>query len=206
MKKHKLLTSVLVVGLAAQFIGCSPQRPHFGGDGVRPSSLTPQEWIELGHPGEGHKLLETFVGDWDAEVSVRSAPAAPVSKSAARSSSRWILGGRFIQEEFAGQSGGERYEGIGILGYDNGAEQFTSVWMDSLTTAIATARGRYFLNEHRFEFEGEVYDPLKGGRKRTHTTIEVRSHDHYVLKMIDRLPNGREFAALEISYRRRSSL
>ena len=184
--------------------GCFVSRPTFGGQGVRPASLTPEAWISLGAPTEGHSLLAPLEGEWDVEVATRGSPAAPVSKSPGRSRSFWILGGRFLQEEFTGGEGAEHYSGIGIMGYDNSSAQFSSLWIDSLTTAMALSRGRYYLDTKRFELEGEVYDPLRGGLKRTRTTLEVKSKDRYLIKMFETLPNGREFPALEISYRRTS--
>jgi hypothetical protein len=177
-------------------LGCGAPR------GVQPSELSPAGWVALAKPGEAHELLDMFVGTWDVTVSSSSGPLSPADTSHGTSRSSWILGSRFVEERFEGAVSGSPYQGLGLIGYDSGARQYTTVWLDSLSTALAVSRGRYDSARNSFELQGEVYDPLLGREKSTKTRIDIESRDLYHVSMLESLPDGREYAALRISYRR----
>jgi hypothetical protein len=139
------------------------------------------------------------------EVEFWSAADTKGEVSSGRSENEWILGERFIQERFKGSIGGEEYTGLGILGYDNGARRFRSVWMDSLNTALTTASGRYLADTHSFEFESLIYDPLIGGERSVRSYITFKGADRYTVTMLTRDTEGREFKSLEMRYQRLGS-
>lgn len=172
-------------------------------DGVSPVGLTPAAWAALSQPGASHRLLEIFEGDWDATISVRSAPGESAQVSKGRSRITWILDKRFLREEFKGETAGEEFEGMGLLGYDNGARVFKMVWVDSLNTALSVSTGRYVPESNVFEMVGEVYDPLFGREKTVRTTLQITSQDSYQFLMEDTAPSGKKFTAFEIQYARR---
>lgn len=170
--------------------------------GVKPRHLTPEEWAALNQPGNQHDLLNSFVGDWDVDVVSWRDPKSNPERSKGRSSSTWILGYRYVREKFVSLEKGPRYEGLGFLGYDAGAKMFTTIWMDSLNTSIATAQGVLDPTTATFELRGEIYDPLLGRTKETRTFIRLLSKDSYEVSMIDRSAGGTEFKSLEMTYRR----
>ncbi len=196
----RIRRGVLGLVAAALAAGCS-----LGGErGVQPGSLTPLEWAALSKPGAAHQLLSSFVGTWNVKITFWSSPSAPPQESVGSSTLTWILGDRFVHEEFQGDVLGERYQGLGLMGYDAAARRFTTVWIDSLNTAIAVQQGRYLPESSTFELRGEVYDPLIGRNKTTRSEIRVLSPDQYSVRMIDAGPTGADFTSLEIVYTRRS--
>ena len=180
-------------------LGCGAPR------GVQPSELSPAGWVGLTKPGEAHERLEMFVGTWDVTVASSSGPLSPIDTSYGTSRSSWILGYRFVEERFEGAVSGSPYQGLGLMGYDAGARQYTTIWLDSLSTTLAVSRGRYDATRQSFELQGEVYDPLLGREKSTKMRIDIESRDSYHVSMLDSLPDGREYAALRISYRRKDA-
>jgi hypothetical protein len=201
MKHAFLLVSLLLSSTLS--IGCSLTSSAGNVEGVNPDSLSEREWMALSKPGPSHRLLELFVGSWDAKLSFRSAPGGTAEVSRGQSTISWILGERFIKEEFDGEALGERFRGMSITGYDNAARRFSNVWIDSLNTALSTSYGKYIPEENRFDFVGEVYDPLRGGMKSTRSTMRIVSTNRYEFVMYDTAPNGLEYPALEIEYSRR---
>ena len=173
------------------------------GDGVSPVGLTPAAWAALSQPGASHRLLEMFEGDWDATITVRSAPGESAQRSSGRSTIHWILDKRFLQEDFKGEAAGEKFRGMGLLGYDNGARAFKMVWVDSLNTALSVSTGRYIPESNVFEMVSEVYDPLLGREKTVRSTLQIRSKDSYQFLMEDTAPSGKKFTSFEILYSRR---
>jgi hypothetical protein len=198
----KAIRFVLGAVVVAASAGCSLRGPN---DGVRPEGLTPLEWASLSKPGASHQLLDVFAGAWDVKITFWSDPKAAPQDSHGSSQLTWILGDRFLKEDFSGDVLGEGYQGLGLMGYDAASRRFTTVWLDSLNTAIAVQKGSYLPDSNSFELTGEVYDPLLGRTKTTQTQIHITSKDTYTVTMIDTAPNGREFKSLEIVYTRRVS-
>lgn len=187
-----VLTSLLLAG-------CAAQKPH---DRVTPDSLSPTDWVALSKPGAEHKLLNMFVGEWEVKVSSWSDPKAPPHISPGYARSKWILGSRFVEERFDGLAEGVPYKGRGIIGYDAGAKEFTSVWMDSLNTSIALSRGEFSPDDRTFQLVGQIYDPLLGREKETLTEIHILSPDEYEITMLSVAPSGKRFRSLALNYRR----
>ncbi len=75
--------------------------------------------IKAGTPGDPHKALEEFVGAWTVKSSMWGAPGAPPIASEATSETKWIRGGRYLEEKFSGNFFGMPFEGSGLTGYDN---------------------------------------------------------------------------------------
>ena len=194
-----LFLGLLLAGCLAPSESTSPMPP----EAVHATQLTPAEWAALSRPGPSHQLLDLFVGEWNTRMTFWSAPDVEPQVSSGSSTSSWVLGQRFIREDFEGQALGEKMQGIGIMGYDNGAGRFINVWIDSLNTAMATATGKYLAKQNRFEFVGEVYDPLLSRMKQTRSYIQILSADQYDFLMFDTGADGREFKALEIKYVRK---
>ena len=90
---------------------------HDSGKGSEPSgrdqpSVTAMTWEEFVTPGPAHKALEPLAGDWNVE-----APWTGIVKATTRR--QWVLGGRYLQEEFTGELRQNPYQGLGLFGYDN---------------------------------------------------------------------------------------
>ncbi len=178
---------------------------------IQPEDLTPASWVALGKAGPSHKLLDMFVGDWKTRTIVHGGNVSQEGgvssyKEAAvysgKAKIRWILGDRFLQEEFEGEMMSVIFSGLGIMGYDNGARRFTNVWVDSLSTALVFSTGKYFAEQNRFEYEGSVYDPLVGRHRGVRTVLDVVSQNEYVVNTYEPGPDGRELKTLEIRYER----
>jgi len=183
--------------------GCSLIRSSSSGEApVRAIELTPSTWSSLGKPGPSHRLLELFVGSWTTATRMVSDPQASKQKHVGKSRISWILGNRFISEEFEGTMLDLSFQGIGIMGYDNGARRYSSVWADSISTALVSSSGRYFAEQNRFEFLGEVYDPLQSRTRSVRTTIDIVSNNEYVVSTYEPSATGDEVKTLEIRYER----
>lgn len=190
-----------IVFFIIQCAGCAARGP--GADGVSAIGLTPHEWASLSQPSSAHDLLQQFVGEWSVKLTFWSSPGAQGQSSHGHSSIAWMLGRRFVQEHFKGQILGESFEGLGIIGYDNGAREFKTLWLDSLNTAMTVATGRYVSHTQTLELESELYDPLRSGVKVVRSTLRFTSPDSYVFTMHDESPDGKSFTSLEMVYARK---
>ncbi len=199
----KCTVSCLYFILLAILPGCSLFRSSSGAEApVRAIELTPSTWSSLGKPGPSHRLLDLFVGSWTTVTRVVSDAQGSKVKYLGKSRISWMLGNRFVKEDFEGTMLDLSFQGIGIMGYDNGARRYSSVWADSISTALVSSSGRYFAEQNRFEFLGEVYDPLQSRTRSVRTTIDIVSNNEYVVSTYEPSATGDEVKTLEIRYER----
>src|SRR5262245_18715662 len=87
---------------------------HAGHGGERDAMM--KMWKEVSTTGEAQQKLSTLVGKWNTESSMWMDPQNPmVSKGSAEI--RWILGGRFLQQDMTGEMMGMPFTGTGVTGY-----------------------------------------------------------------------------------------
>ena len=117
---------------------------------------------KVGTPGEPPKVLAGLEGSWTTKTRSWMAPDTPPMESTGTCESKMLLGGRYLQQEYAGDMGGEAFRGINILGYDNHTKKYLSVWIDSMSTGIyffegtASGDGKTITQESRYD------DPVRG--------------------------------------------
>jgi hypothetical protein len=159
--------------------------------------------MKAGTPGDAHKKLSSMVGTWDATVKMYPMkPGAPVQQSTATSESKWVLGGRWVQEMVTGSFMGMPFNGIGYTGYDNIKKQYTGTWMDNMGTATMISTGN-MTGDKTFEFNSTMDDPMSGKPMTTKTKITVVDDDHHVMEMWGPTPDGKMMKMMEITYSRK---
>ncbi|HED54236.1 MAG TPA: DUF1579 domain-containing protein [Phycisphaerales bacterium] len=138
------MSIVLAAGLAG---GMLIQASLSRSDAIQPESDAMQdsmseyqnemmEIMKLGQPGEHHKYLDNLVGDWNAHVEFYG-PDGSVMAGDGTMTAEWVLDGRFVRSNFdMPDFMGAPFHGISYNGYDNYKQQYVSVWMDSMSTAI----------------------------------------------------------------------
>src|SRR4051812_3523771 len=83
------------------------QRPGNARTGAPASDAEKQEMMRRaeqgGSPGPGHKALDQYVGNWKCEVKCWMDPNGQPQQSKGTAKIGWIMGGRYLQEEFHGE-------------------------------------------------------------------------------------------------------
>ena len=147
---------------------------------------------------EHHKRLESMVGEWTFEAKFYMAPGAPPMEMKGESTSKWILDGRFLQDEVHGDAFGEKFTGIGMTGYDNHAKKYVGTWVDSMTTSIAHMTGEFDAAGKVFTWHHEDYDPVFGQKIKMRDVIKIESADKHVMEFYKTMPDGKEMKTGEI--------
>jgi len=138
------LALTLVAGVAGGFVlqstlaGASAIQPETEpiSDAASEYQNKMMEAIQLGQPGEHHEFFNKSVGTWNAHVEFYG-PDGSVMAGEGTMTSKWVLDGRYLQSHFdMPDFMGAPFNGIAYNGYDNFKESYTSVWMDSMSTAI----------------------------------------------------------------------
>ena len=154
-------------------------------------------------PGEPHKLLDNMVGTFDAKVSSWMQPGAPPMVSTGTSVNSWILGGRFVEQKFAGSFMGQPFNGIGYTGYDNVKKQYWGSWMDSMSTGVMMSTGSTSDNGKTWKFTASMPDPMTGKEAPMEERVTVTDKDHHMFEMWSPGPDGKMYKMMEIAYTRK---
>ena len=156
-----------------------------------------------GTPGPAHKALEALVGNWRAEVKCWMDPGGAPEASQATSENRWILNGRFLQQDFHGEMMGKPFNGLSLLGYDNFKQTFNSVWVSDMQTAMFTSEGKGESGYKVITLEGKSSCPATGRKDVPMKTVfRLLSPDKHVFEMFDG-SKGDNAKTMEITYTRK---
>jgi hypothetical protein len=178
------------------------RRQNFNQSSSSKPNISKEEMMKkvkaAGTPGPAHQALRAFEGNWKAEVKCWQNPDGPANVSQATSKAGWILGGRFLKEEFHGEMMGKPFTGHCLLGFDNTKQKFNSVWVDDVNTAIYTSEGNGENGNKVITLEGKSDCPVSGQKDVPMKQVfRVISPDKHVLEMF----NNKE-KTMEITYTR----
>lgn len=160
-------------------------------------------WMKFMTPGEAHKKLDAMVGTFEAKVTMWMAPGAPPQTSPGVSENRWVLGSRYVEQNFSGTFTGMPFSGIGYTGYDNGKKQYFGTWIDNMGTGIMTSTGDTQDGGKNYAFKATSTDPMTGKDSISEEKVTVVDNDHHSMEMWGPGPDGKMFKMMEITYTRK---
>ncbi len=168
------------------------------------------QMMEMGKPGEQHKLLAEMAGDWTYTLKMWMDPSAPPQESKGTSTRKAIMDGRyFIAEhkgtfEMPGADGKMQkmnFKGMAIEGYDNAKKKFVSSWIDNMSTMIMNSEGTFDPAAKTFTYHAEC-EMMPGKMTKVREVIKIVDKDHHTFEWYDD-SQGSEKKTMEISYTRK---
>lgn len=175
----------------------------------RSAGMTPEqqammaEWARIAAPGDAHKHLDYFVGEWRTKTKIyMGGPASPAMQSQGQSEMKWVLGERFIMDEHKGSTMGQPYEGIGLTGYDNYRNTYIRSWCSTQGTNMLTMTGTRHPKTGVFTYYGQMDEPSLHVTGRTVKYVtRIVDANHFSFEIID-LHAGDDYKVVEVSYER----
>jgi hypothetical protein len=190
---------VLVVGLA---VAASAPAADKKNAAAPPDDKAAMEAVaKAATPGEAHKKLEALVGNFDVKSKTWIDPAKPPQETTGTSVRKWILGNRYVEEQYSGTFMGQPFTGLGFQGYDNVAKRYVGTWMDTMSTGMMMSTGT--MNGKVIKSTGSMADPLTGKNSKYTMNMVVADNDHHTMEMWSPGPDGKDMKWMEISYTRR---
>jgi hypothetical protein len=200
------LSSVLVI-FTSGMIALANDPPTTGEAGkMEAGKMDPAKMAEmakLGAPGENHKALNDVVGKWKFTSRWWMSPEAKPEESKGTATSKWVLGGRFVQQEVKGKMGHQSFEGTGYTGYDNIKGEYQAVWMDNMTTGMMFSNGKRDADTKVIAQTGTFACPMTGEKERWfRNELKVANKNEHTFAMYTKTADGKEFKTMEIEYKR----
>ena len=175
-------------------------------DAVAPPSeknIALEAWTRAGEPGPWHAFLSARAGKWNVAGRIWNDPEGEPSLSHSESRLEMILGGRFLQERLKGESGGRKYEGLGLLGCDNADSTVTAVWVDSLNTMTSVLTGPAGRPGQPLELRGRFTEPASGRLMNLRVVITFVGADEHRWDYFGAPEGFDEARLMELVYTRR---
>ncbi len=153
--------------------------------------------------GPEHKVLESLVGTWDANVKYYINPIKPLESKGVMTRTM-ILGGNYLQESFQGDFTGKNFAGLAIIGYDYNKDKFMTTWCDSMSTSMRLTQGSFDSRKKTLTSFGEEFEPNTKKMMKIRDVLKIISADEQVLEMYAQ-PAGadKDFKIMEVHYTRK---
>jgi hypothetical protein len=153
-------------------------------------------------PGEPHRLLATLEGSWNTRTRGWMEPGSPPMEGTGTCEQKMLLDGRYLQQEYRGEMGGDAFAGINIIGYDNHTGKYVSTWIDSMSTGIYYFEGTAGADGKTITQESSYDDPVRGPMTwRSVTRIVNNNAVEYEMYLIPK--GGPEEKMMEMTATRR---
>lgn len=160
-------------------------------------------WQEYMTPGDMHKVLASFEGDWTTDGKMWMDPNGQPMTSTGSASYKMTLGGRYQESSFKGEMMGQQFEGKGMMGYDNFKKQFENTWVDNMGTGIMKTEGKYDAATKTFTMSGNMVDPMTGKQCTIRETLKLVDNDTHVMTMYNSIGGAPEYKTMELTFKRK---
>jgi hypothetical protein len=117
---------------------------------------------KLAIPGKPHQMLAKLAGAWTTRTRAWMEPDKPPMEGTGTCEQKMLLGGRYLQQEYAGEMMGSPFTGINLIGYDNHTQKYVSTWIDSMSTGIYYFEGTASADGRTITQENNYHDPVRG--------------------------------------------
>jgi Protein of unknown function (DUF1579) len=173
-----------------------------------PPQMTPEQKAMMekmqaaATPGAPHKFLAQMEGTWKADSKWWQDPKAPPAVSVGTSENKMILGGRFLQQTYHGESEMGPFDGVGYWGFDNVQKKFQGTWIDSMGTGMMLGHGELDKTGKILTTAQTYADPETGKVETYKIVVNVVDQDKHVMQMYGKGKDGKECLMMEITYTR----
>lgn len=208
--KHRIgniYLTLAVAGALFAYSARSEDKPGAVETKAKEAVLSAEEMMKkaeaAGRPGPAHKVLDALVGDWDIDGRCWMAPDGPPTETKGSAKVRWVLSGRFVQEDFKGEFMGKPFHGLGLTGYDNMKKKYVGSWIDDMSTGMFVTEGTADTAGKLFTFHGKMDDPITGQQNKPFKfVVRILDPNKHTFEMHD-LTLGEKSKTMEMTYTRR---
>ena len=202
MSKHVML-SLLIVFLAALVLSVSAREKDQEMSEEQKKMM--ELWKKYTFPGEKHKHIEYFVGDWESIIKSWPEPGKEPKVRNQKIKVESFFDGRFTKAHIKTDASdiGMLLETIVINGYDNFKQEFFSITLSKQKTD-------YYLTTGKLDETGKIRtdtsvqtDIFTGKEYRVKAVTTIIDQDKYIYEYYQLDPEGNEIKKMDITYTRK---
>lgn len=198
--------SLFLLGAIISFSGCVRTAP-VPTEPAAKIARSPETISVASNPGEAHKVLASLVGDWDYAISLWMEPNEEPKVLVGSSRNSMIYGGRHLVQEYWGEAIGEPFLGQAITSFDNVRGEYSTVYVDNMSTGMMTSKGSYDAATRSITETGSFSCPVSGEKNiASRSVLTVEDADRYKYESFNTYPGSPEVKLMEIKFVRRNSV
>jgi hypothetical protein len=164
------------------------------------SATQMKNWQMYATPSDAHKLMATWNGTWNAEVTSWMKPGAPPMTSKGKMVNKTVFNGLYQQSSFSGDMMGMPFQGASTTGYDNHKKVFVSSWIDNMGSGIMHMEGPWDDASKSMTMTGKMVNPGTGEECSYRQVMKIVDDKTQVMEMYGPDEEGKEFKVMEIKY------
>ncbi|HYG49401.1 MAG TPA: DUF1579 domain-containing protein [Flavobacteriales bacterium] len=166
------------------------------------SAAMMKAWMDYATPGEMHKLMASWAGKFDADVTMWMDPAAPPTKNKATSEAK-MWNGLYLVSTNKGSMNGMPFEGVSTIAYDNSKKKFVNTWIDNMGSGIMILEGDYDPATKTLTLVGSQTDPMTGKDCEIKETTKFNEDGSQYMEMYMIDKKGKETKTMEMMARKK---
>jgi hypothetical protein len=199
MKIRVVLGCLLVAG-AVGFAAGRAFTDEEGGGAAPPMDPGAMEeaFKALATPGPEHERLAFLCGDWTVEGDLYFGPMP--TKAQGEAHFEWLLGDRYMAQNFQADMAGQPYEGMGVLGFSNAQKKYQQGWIDNWGTSISSFVGEWDAASGELVLKGMVDTPMGATEVTDH--VKRASDDAFTYTSFANM-GGSMMKVMELRYARK---
>lgn len=166
-----------------------------------PPGVTQEQFarmMEMMSTGAAHEQLKQFVGDWKAEARMWMSPDSEPELQQGMFHRQLVMDGRYVEGTYEAMWLGKPFKGRELLGYDNWAKKYTSIWFDNSATWPYFETGTCDAAGRLFTLTSENRDCCTGELVKTKSVITIVNPDQIHSDMF-KVVDGKEIRLMEIT-------
>ncbi len=167
--------------------------------------MTPEQqqaMMQAMTPGEHHKHIAQFAGNYEYTSKMWMAPGTEAMESKGTSVAEMVMGGRYLQDTLEGDVKGMPFTGMGWTAYNNITSEYSIVWIDNFSTGIMSATGSCSADGNVLTFEGRTSYPGVPEPIPFKQVVTLIDGDHHKMEWYMPSEQGEMFKTMELYYTR----
>ena len=154
-------------------------------------------------PSPVHAELDRLVGSWDVAVEYRYGDKT--TKGTAKCEAKWILDGRFVQQEYTSQFMGKPLTIVQLIGYDDVKKKLLEIHLSSNRNQVTMTEGETTDDGKTWTNVGELTNARTGNPSKLRTEYRFKDPGTFTLEWFqpDPAAEGKDMRVVSMTHTRR---
>ncbi len=175
----------------------------FPGTGMTQENKAKRAEIPADEPGAVHKQLAPLAGSWDVDITY--VINGKEHKGKVRCEAKWILDGRFLQQDYTSTLQGKPFYVLQLVGFDNHKKKTIEIVMNSMSTGVLHSEGSISADGKVITNLGAEVNPATGESTKLRTVTTLIDQDHYTLEWFNPGADGKDVKGVSMTHTRRKA-
>ena len=167
------------------------------------SATMAKNWQAYMTPGDVHKMMASWDGTWNSDITMWMQPGAPEEKTTSVAVNKMVLNGLYQQSTHTGMMMGMPFNGMSTTAYDIHKKEFINTWIDNMGSGIMVLKGPWDEATKTMNLKGKATDPGTTGDMDIRETLKIIDENTQEMEMFSMMPNGKEFKTMNIRFTRK---